>query len=133
MRSAGRARAAALAASAAGLAAAASCSDDRAPPARLVDGTPARIARIGFENVTVPVIATVRRERLDTALPGCASRMVARRVVERIGVAGASITLVANDVIRACDAIRRGTWCGHAFAWTSTPSSSPTNPKSRDR
>ena len=44
-------------------------------------------------------------------------------VVERVGVSGASVTLLSADglEIRGCDAIAAGTtagwaWCGHAFA-----------------
>lgn len=118
-------RAAAVATTAVCLSATASCSDGRAPPSHLVDGSPARVASIPFEGVTVPVIATVTRRGLVEGERCAPNPSAGARTITRVGVAGTSVTLVAPDALYACDAAGRGKWCGQGFARRSARSFDP--------
>jgi hypothetical protein len=104
-----------LAAIAAALAIAAGCDDERAPPARLVDGSPARALALTFEGVEGPVVATTLRQGSPPRY-GCGPPARARTIVERVGVTGASITVAVDDGVHACDATDADSPCGQAFA-----------------
>jgi hypothetical protein len=114
------------------VAATAGCSGDAPPvPSTLVDGSTARAPPVTLEGVDGPSIATrARVVSHDSVLRNspaarCAGSAVAPGavVVERIGVSGASVTLLTSNgrELRGCDAstVRATTgsaWCGHAFA-----------------
>ena len=114
------------------VAAATGCSGDATPaPSALVDGLPARPPPVTLEGIDGPTVAT--RARVlgrDSFAPGsrtarCVGSSVAPGtvVVERIGVSGASLTILGSRgrELRGCDAtgVRAANgpaWCGHAFA-----------------
>jgi len=103
--------------------------DTSRPPATLIDGSPARQPRVALEGISGPRIATRVRVAPASSARGlsagglCASAEGASgRVVERIGVSGASVTFFepGRRGVRACDATdihRSGVepWCAHAF------------------
>lgn len=90
------------------------CDSEGSVPARLADGSPARLSDVEFEGVDVPVIATkaqgakeVSGDCLDIA-----------GAVHRVGVAGASRTALSSGSreVRACDWTPKSGWCGSGFA-----------------
>lgn len=92
--------------------------DGRGPPSELIDGSPARVMELDFGGVDLPVIGTDARIRRVARLPcGDGSGSVGRGI-ERVGAFGLSVTIrsAAGRVVRGCDGISGGDWCGHAFA-----------------
>lgn len=90
--------------------------DDHPPPGYLVDGTPAQTSAVSFEDVDVPVLATVVRTASSARAP-CFLRSAAEPTIERVGTQGSSVTAMspATGTARACDAVRPPEWCGRAF------------------
>lgn len=91
------------------------CENGRSVPGTLADGTRARLSTVSFEGVAVPVIATGTRAVPVEPPPTCTG---SRSPIDRVGVAGASRTLVsvAAGELRACDWTASSGWCGAAFA-----------------
>ncbi len=77
------------------------------PPARLVDGTPAGAASVELEDVDVASVVTAADTGASTKLR-CDAASGAERIVERIGVDGASLTAVepGGRAAHACDFTR---------------------------
>jgi hypothetical protein len=97
----------------------------------LADGSPARPPPVALEDVDGPTVASRARvlsgESVERGSPiaSCIGPAGAEgaSVVERIGVLGASVTLLGarGRELRGCDAITAGTtrgsrWCGRAYA-----------------
>lgn len=107
------------------------CSRDDPPPAELADGAAARPPPVLLEDIDGPIVMSrarvLPRASLKTGTPisRCVSRAAdpAAVVVERVGVAGSSVTFSDSRgrELRGCDASslrkdRATIWCGHAFA-----------------
>ena len=90
--------------------------EDHAPPGQLIDGTPTQASSVTFEDVYVPVVATVAR-RTNSARAPCFGRSAAGPTIERVGTQGSSVTVMSATAgtARACDAVRAAEWCGRAF------------------
>lgn len=93
------------------------CDSQRSLPARLADGTSARLARVEFEGVAVPVVVTKAGTPAARVRPPAACAATSR-AVDRVGVAGVSRTTLSSNAreLRACDWTPSSTWCGSAFA-----------------
>lgn len=105
------------------------CSDGvEEPPTRLVDGSMARTSQIAFEGVDAPVLVTRARRGSNGLRCGVDDARDAI-LVERVGVAGASVTAHSTRAraLYACDRTATGGWCGQAFA--RLPHSAPLDPR----
>jgi hypothetical protein len=109
----------------------AACGDERAPPARLIDGSKVKAPSLDLERVDEAVWTKVRIVPLgeltqDSAAAACigsfARKARRRPVVRRVSVDGESVTFrtASQRGLAACDSTRARApagdhWCGRAY------------------
>lgn len=84
------------------------CSSDTPRPSHLLDGSPAGRAPVPLDGAGGPAILTLARAASPATLARCAAaRAPGARVLERVGVGAASVTVLdeTGREARACDAV----------------------------